>query len=199
MSLQHQDERKIIAQASRLFWEKSYINLSMNDLLKELKLSRYGFYELFDSKRDLFLASMDYYFTHTVQPRFSGLYDDQSCLADLQHVIHQIIDFITSNNGKIGCLLFKVDGTLQNQDPLIQQKVHEQQNYIIQSFENCAQHAIENHTLREDCSPHEIACLCYVMIRGFFSLNANQLNALTLHKLADASLAPYLAITRHHA
>ena len=53
--------KEALEKAMYVFWQKGYINTSIDDLVQATGVSRFGLYDEFGSKHGLFLASLDYY------------------------------------------------------------------------------------------------------------------------------------------
>ena len=56
-----------------LFWQRGYLDTSMEDLVAHTGVSRYGIYSEFDSKRGLFMAALDLYIEAVVSLRIGPL------------------------------------------------------------------------------------------------------------------------------
>ena len=57
----------IVTIASRLFLQKSYKEVTMKELVEKTGLSKGAFYHYFESKEQLFLAVLDYFFTNVMR------------------------------------------------------------------------------------------------------------------------------------
>ena len=58
----------IIKTASRLFLERTYKEVTMKDIVTETKLSKGAFYHYFESKEQLFIAVLDYFYDDFQHP-----------------------------------------------------------------------------------------------------------------------------------
>ena len=61
-------KKYIIKTASRLFLERTYKEVTMKDIVTETKLSKGAFYHYFESKEQLFVAVLDYFFDDFQHP-----------------------------------------------------------------------------------------------------------------------------------
>ncbi|WP_280181084.1 helix-turn-helix domain-containing protein, partial [Nocardia farcinica] len=75
------DEDEVIAAAARLFAERAYDGVSVDDLVDHLGVHRNSLYKVFGSKRGLYLAALRWYRPRHRRPRSSrrgsGLYSPQ--------------------------------------------------------------------------------------------------------------------------
>ena len=55
------DPEQALADAMQVFWRSGYANTSMEDIVSETGVSRYGLYGTFGNKKDLLVAAMRHY------------------------------------------------------------------------------------------------------------------------------------------
>ncbi len=60
----------IVLVASKLFLQKSFKEVTMSELVKATGLSKGAFYHYFESKEQLFLAVLDFFFTNVMTHRY---------------------------------------------------------------------------------------------------------------------------------
>src|ERR1700724_1322106 len=58
------DTDEALLAALSVFWERGFESTNMPELLESMHLGRASFYNAFDSKRDVFLKSLDLYFAN---------------------------------------------------------------------------------------------------------------------------------------
>jgi TetR/AcrR family transcriptional repressor of nem operon len=58
------DTDEALLAALSVFWERGFENTNLPELLKSMGVGRASFYNAFDSKRDVFLKSLDLYFAN---------------------------------------------------------------------------------------------------------------------------------------
>ncbi|WP_280194396.1 TetR/AcrR family transcriptional regulator, partial [Nocardia farcinica] len=66
------DEDEVIAAAARLFAERAYDGVSVDDLVNHLGVHRNSLYKVFGSKRGLYLAALRWYVEHRLRPAVGG-------------------------------------------------------------------------------------------------------------------------------
>jgi TetR/AcrR family transcriptional repressor of nem operon len=66
------DTDEALLAALSVFWERGFESTNMPELLEQMEVGRASFYNAFDSKRDVFLKSLDLYFA-TVDSHLSTL------------------------------------------------------------------------------------------------------------------------------
>jgi TetR/AcrR family transcriptional repressor of nem operon len=100
------DKESILDGAVQLFWQQGYAGTSMDELVKATGISRYRFYELFESKRSLFLEVLDHYHAYYFQPASSILHHDHAGLGELRAYFARQSLYACGAKGRQGCLIF---------------------------------------------------------------------------------------------
>ncbi|MER6910443.1 helix-turn-helix domain-containing protein [Streptomyces sp. NPDC000594] len=67
------DEAEVVRRAARLFADRSYDGVSIDDLVTHLELHRNSLYKTFGSKRGLYLAALRWSLEHEVAPLIEGI------------------------------------------------------------------------------------------------------------------------------
>ena len=89
----------------QLFWRKGYFDTSIEDLVQQVGVSRYGLYSVFGSKHGLFLAALDRY-RGTVIPRMlAPIEAPGASLPQIQQYFETAIARSQSPQGQLGCLM----------------------------------------------------------------------------------------------
>ncbi|MBF6439028.1 TetR/AcrR family transcriptional regulator [Nocardia cyriacigeorgica] len=70
------DEDEVIAVAARLFAERAYDGVSVDDLVNRLGVHRNSLYKVFGSKRGLYLAALRWYVEHRLRPVLARVGDE---------------------------------------------------------------------------------------------------------------------------
>ncbi|MCZ9325649.1 TetR/AcrR family transcriptional regulator [Nocardia farcinica] len=87
------DEDEVIAAAARLFAERAYDGVSVDDLVNHLGVHRNSLYKVFGSKRGLYLAALRSYVEHRLRPAVArlraepGLLESSSATAELDFLL----------------------------------------------------------------------------------------------------------------
>lgn len=67
-----ESKEHIILTASKLFLQKSYKEVTMKDIVEKTGLSKGAFYHYFESKEQLFMEVLDYFFTTVMVHRYEN-------------------------------------------------------------------------------------------------------------------------------
>jgi TetR/AcrR family transcriptional repressor of nem operon len=80
------DVEQVLGQAMLVFWKRGYEATGLVDLERATGLGRQSLYGVFGDKRGLFLAVVEHYFQHVLQPGFAVLDAPGSARANLEQV-----------------------------------------------------------------------------------------------------------------
>jgi TetR/AcrR family transcriptional repressor of nem operon len=99
------EEADVLEKAVKLFSEKGYHGISMQELVDGLAINRSSIYDTFGDKHNLFLAALKYYrdtYTREMVERI-----EQS--TDIRKTIAEVFEFVISDSqgkaGKQGCMM----------------------------------------------------------------------------------------------
>ncbi len=96
-----------LEQVMRLFWQKGYQDTSMADLVQHSGVQRYGLYETFGGKQELFQRSLNLYLNTIITRRFVLLErkKPEPSLAEIEQFFGQFIELLESPDSSFGCLI----------------------------------------------------------------------------------------------
>lgn len=118
------DPKEALEKAMMVFWQKGYVDTSIDDLVDATGVSRYGLYAEFGSKRGLFLASLDYYQENAVQAFFGIVEQAGAALPEIRLYFDKILDFYSQPAGKLGCLMCNSATEVAPHDQGVKEKVN---------------------------------------------------------------------------
>lgn len=118
------DPKEALEKAMMVFWQKGYVDTSIDDLVDATGVSRYGLYGEFGSKRGLFLASLDYYQENAVQAFFGIVEQAGAALPEIRLYFDKILDFYSQPAGKLGCLMCNSATEVAPHDQGVKEKVN---------------------------------------------------------------------------
>src|SRR5579862_8624212 len=72
------DREKALDAAKRVFWKRGYAATSADDLIKEMGIARQSLYDVFGSKRELYLEALRSYNTGNVGALIQILREEKS-------------------------------------------------------------------------------------------------------------------------
>lgn len=98
------DPEIALARAMETFWTKGYAATSTADLMAAMGISKSSLYQTFDSKRELFIRSLEYYCQHSIERQRRKLAGAEP---GKQFLIELFRGFIDPNREGVpkGCLL----------------------------------------------------------------------------------------------
>ena len=71
------DETEVINQSMKLFWKQGYVATGISQILQTVALKPGSFYNVFPSKKDLFVRSLTHYQHHIVAGRIAKHLDNK--------------------------------------------------------------------------------------------------------------------------
>jgi TetR/AcrR family transcriptional repressor of nem operon len=111
------DPTDALSRAVDLFAAKGYANTSMEDLVQETGVSRYGLYGTFGNKRELFEKALDKYADSIGKQSFLRLLEPDSSLADIRRVFDERVADMCALEERKGCLVVHTAMQLAPEDP----------------------------------------------------------------------------------
>lgn len=92
-------------QAMGVFWQRGFAECSIDDLVAETGVSRYGLYSTFGEKDELFAAALDRYSERVIDPLFGPLEKDGAGLADIHGYFDRLVAASDQPYARFGCML----------------------------------------------------------------------------------------------
>lgn len=99
------DREAVLLDAMYLFRDQGYAATSIQDLVDRMGINRFSLYSTFTSKHELFVASLEAYYTHVAIPFFDRLKDSGEGLAVIESVLLELVTRVTRGVSSNGCLL----------------------------------------------------------------------------------------------
>lgn len=115
---------EVLEKAMQAFWREGYNATGMADLVKATDLKPGSLYAAFDSKRELFLASLDYYGQRSVARVEHALHASDSPLTALREFFLQLARDAASDKGKRSCFLVNSVLELARQDEEVRDRIN---------------------------------------------------------------------------
>jgi TetR/AcrR family transcriptional regulator, transcriptional repressor for nem operon len=110
-------------QATRTFWERGYERVSVDDLVRDTKVSRYGLYGQFGSKHGLFLAALDGYVREVIDPLFGPVEAATADRTAIRDFFDRLVAAAESAHGRRGCLMCNSGVEFGGSDPEVTRRV----------------------------------------------------------------------------
>lgn len=156
--------------AMALFWEKGFHSTSMEELVQSTGVSRYSFYEHFQSKRDLFLEALDHYFRRVTRPQLSILEQDDSGIDELKTFFAKAVMYATSEEGRRGCFLCNTATELAPHDLEVAHKLRGYRDHMLGLFVKTIRNGQGQGRVRKDISLEGVAAELFILMQGMMVL-----------------------------
>lgn len=138
------DANDALDKAMKVFWEKGYVNTSIDDLVNATGVNRYSLYEEFESKHGLFLASLDHYQNTVVRTMLGMIERPDASLADIRAYFAMLAQVSSTEMGKQGCLMANSSSEVAPHDKRAANKVEKFRARLQAGFKNALSNANDN-------------------------------------------------------
>lgn len=136
------DRDTAINKAMEIFWKKGYEATSIQDLEKHMGIGRRSLYDTFNSKYDLFLATLERYHTMRQAQTGSNVEAFTSPSTIIRAIFGDLVDEAVSDSDRKGCLYINSAVELAAHDATVaskSKKVYHGMEKLFQSLLNQAQ------------------------------------------------------------
>jgi TetR/AcrR family transcriptional regulator, transcriptional repressor for nem operon len=130
------DPAEALVGAMQVFWRRGFTDTSMDDIVKETGVSRYGLYGEFGNKKGLLVAAMGQYADQMGDLLMADLRKPDAGLEAILGYWQSIREFASEPNSCPGCLLVNIASEVAPHDPEIAaeiQRLHAHQVELIAS------------------------------------------------------------------
>ena len=149
------DEEKVLDRAMRVFWTQGYGGTSLHDLLQAMGISKSSFYETFDSKRDLFLRSLEHFDETQALHAVAKLDADVPVKTLLSEMFAVMID--RAVNQKHGCMFGKSAMELSHRDPEVRKRAAAGIRSVEDTFHKVVVRGKRSGELSKECDARRLA------------------------------------------
>lgn len=160
-------DRKAALKASmHLFWTKGFDRTSYADIVSATKASRYGLYDEFGDKRDMYLAALDEYRDGPVTALIGDLGATDAGLPELRAHFKRLVDACRSGEAQKGCMMSLSAVDLAPHDADIAERV--QLNFVRMRklYTTALKNAQEHGAWPQDRSAKETAAALFGIVQG---------------------------------
>jgi TetR/AcrR family transcriptional repressor of nem operon len=159
------DTNQALIDAMMVFWEQGYENTSLKDIVSATKVSRYGLYDEFDSKKGLYLAALQEYFNQMLHTNMSGIIQADSKVEGIRDMVEGQIAMHKSGMAH-GCMFCNAANEMGSHDPEVQALVQKCFMRIKGYLANCIQNSVDAGELPKDTQVEQKAMLMLGLIQG---------------------------------
>jgi len=96
---------EVLQIATDLFWEKGYFNASVDELVRQSGVAKYGIYGTFGTKRELFKKALQHYAAERHRDIQAPIRRAEAALPEIQEFFSRALDMITGDDRRRGCLM----------------------------------------------------------------------------------------------
>jgi TetR/AcrR family transcriptional regulator, transcriptional repressor for nem operon len=140
------DPETCLEKVMYLFWQKGYQETSMSDLVQHSGVQRYGLYETFGGKQELFQRSIELYLNTIITHRF-GLFEQkrpEPTLATIEQFFEQFIELLNHPDSSFGCLIINTALEVATHDEAVASIVQQYFDRLRRGFERALINAQRN-------------------------------------------------------
>ena len=102
------DPQTVLADATQIFWRNGYADTSMEDIVSQTGVSRYGLYGTFGNKKELLIAAIRHYDETMNQLLMASLQDPEASLPAIIDYWRTIAEHAKDETFCAGCLIVNV-------------------------------------------------------------------------------------------
>jgi TetR/AcrR family transcriptional regulator, transcriptional repressor for nem operon len=146
------DPEDCLEQVMRLFWQKGYQGTSMADLVQHSGVQRYGLYETFGGKQELFRRSLDLYLSTIIAQRFT-LFEGETpepSLGEIKQFFGQFIELLDHPSSSFGCLIINTAVEVESHDKEVASIVQQYFERLRRGFNRTLKSAKQNGEISEN-------------------------------------------------
>ena len=163
------EPNEALNRAMLLFWQKGYEETSMADLVEATGVSRYGFYNEFGDKHDLFLKCVDHYANTAIEMTLSPMERADASLAAIRAYFDQLVTAVLNNYPQQGCLIGNTAISAAVWDEAITSRINHHYTRMRAAFFNALQNAIQQGELATTEDPEALADYLVGVANGYLA------------------------------
>lgn len=183
------DPQTVLAEATQIFWRNGYADTSMEDIVAQTGVSRYGLYGTFGNKKELLISAIRHYDEMMSQLLMAKLQDREASLPAIIDYWRTIAEHAKDDTFCAGCLIVNVAVEVAPHDSDVSAKVQR----IDRKHQALFTRAIQNGQMNGEVPTHidaEGSALMMVSLaRGLALMVRAGTDSETLWPAVDAALA----------
>lgn len=133
-----------------LFWAQGYGDTSIEDIVESTGVSRYGLYNVFGSKRELFIKALRRYADRMIREAFEGLTKPDASLDAITRGFTYGLTNRATDEARRGCLFCNAATEVAPHDEFIAAAIREKYNELAGLFQNALENAKEKGEVRPE-------------------------------------------------
>ncbi|VAW52299.1 Transcriptional regulator, AcrR family [hydrothermal vent metagenome] len=137
------DPNDVLQTAIELFWEKGYYDSSVDEVVRQSGVAKYGIYGTFGSKRELFKEALKQYASDRHRDIQSPIRKLDASLPEIQQFFKRAVKIITQEGSRRGCMMVNTGVELGFRDAEIRDFVTNFFHETEEVMERCLTNAVE--------------------------------------------------------
>ncbi|MBE9049652.1 TetR/AcrR family transcriptional regulator [Nostocales cyanobacterium LEGE 11386] len=146
------DPETCLDQVMHLFWQKGYQDTSMADLVQHSGVQRYGLYETFGGKQQLFQLALNWYLNTVIAQRLAMFERNQPepSLTEIKQFFGQFIADLDHPSSFLGCLMCNTAVEVASHDETVVSMVQQYFERLRRGFARALNRARQNGEIAEN-------------------------------------------------
>ena len=184
------DPNDALHAAMEVFWRKGYYNTSIEDLVQQTGVSRYGLYRAFGNKQGVFLAALDYYQQTLITELLKEMEAPDAGLSAIHRYFERLLGLAETHYGRLGCLMCNTATELTLHNVTVAQKVQTQYQRWTQAFYHALTKAQDQGEIAPDLDAKRFADYLVGVLQGTLGLLRSQQPLPVIQNHIRIALAP---------
>lgn len=160
------DPDEAIQNAMQVFWRNGYGDTTMEDIVAETGVSRYGLYGTFGNKKDLLVAAMRQYEKSMAETVWAGLRRPNAGRAEIIEYWQSLKTYAQQENFCNGCLIVNVAAEVAPHDPDIAAEIKRIDDEHAAFFTRAIRNGQETGDIPGNVNPEGAAKMLVALSRG---------------------------------
>ncbi len=134
------NSEEALDKAMALFWDKGYVQTSLDDLVRHTGVNLYSLYNTFGDKKKLFMKVLAHYRESVIAGLLGVLNQPDASLPQLRQYFDNFVEISHHPKRKLGCLICNTAIELSPHDPEIASQV----DGFMEEIKRALQHTLSN-------------------------------------------------------
>ena len=182
------EPEKALDKAMGVFWHQGYFDTSVDDLVQQVGVSRYGLYATFGNKQELFLASLDRYRDTVVTQLIVDLKAPNASVAEIQGFFETFLELSKTERGKLGCFMCNTATELALHDDQVAAKIDSHIQRLTKAFRKALSNARQSQEIKSDINIDDFAKYLTGVMLGLCVYARSQVNPETIESYVRVAL-----------
>ncbi len=168
------DPREALNMVMMTFWQKGYQDTSIEDIVQATGVSRYGLYNTFGDKRDLFIKAMEHYAQTMIDGMVAPMELDTAGLAEIKRYFAMLSASLQTPEkagaGPMGCLIGNASIELGAPDAALAAPIDNHFTRLRAAFFHALQNDQARGTLSAEIDPAVAADFLIGLVIGYLGM-----------------------------